>query len=287
MKRCAFLSTDNLEDFFVYDMMVAPHLESLGWEVEEVSWHDTKLNYDEFEIVVVRSTWDYQAHEKAFVECLKKIDRSSAVLENSLKTMQWNISKTYLRELNAKGIPIIPTIWCDQLSASDLDDPFSLLSCDEVVIKPYVSANSDFTYRLTPSELNAQILKITSEYSKKSAMIQPFINSIIEDGEYSLFYFNGEFSHAISKHPKQGDFRVQEEHGGELKVIKPSHAQFELAKSTLAALPDIPLYARIDIVDLGQHLAIIEVELIEPSLYFNMDSDAALRFAQALNNKYA
>ena len=286
MKRCAFLSTDNLEDFFVYDMKVAPHLEKLGWQVEEISWHDASQNYDEFNVVVVRSTWDYQQHEQAFIECLQSIDNSKAILENSLSTMQWNISKTYLRTLNQEGVPIIPTIWCDQLSTSDLEDAFSKLNSQEIVIKPYVSANSDFTYRLDAPSLKAQSAKIFEEYSNKSAMIQPFIKSVIEQGEYSLFYFDGQFSHAISKHPKAGDFRVQEEHGGELKLVTPTRAQFHLAQKTLSVLPDQPLYARIDIVDLGSQLAIIEVELIEPSLYFNMDEDAAERFALALHNKY-
>jgi len=287
MKKCVFLSTDKLEDFFVYDMLVAPHLERLGWHVSELSWHDTQQDWNQYDVVIVRSTWDYQQHEKAFLECLQRIEDSSCALENQLALMQWNISKTYLRDLHNKGVPIIPTIWCDELCHNDLNpDVFETLNASEIVIKPYVSANSDFTYRLNRDQLNAQKSRIVSEYKNKSAMVQPFLNSIVEEGEYSLFYFDGRFSHAISKHPKVGDFRVQEEHGGHLKLIQPSQKQLSLAEQTLALLPHPAFFARVDIVMTPKGLAIIEIELIEPSLYFNMDEQSALRFANAIHQKY-
>ena len=287
MPRCAFLSTDELEDFFVYDMMVAKPLNALGWQVEEVSWRDHGLEWNQYDLVVVRSTWDYQDDHEAFLAVLESMDSSSAQLENPLPLMKWNISKNYLRELAANGIPIIPTLWIDNLEYPAVEAAFAHFKVDEIVIKPRISANSDFTYRLNETQLAAQFSEIKSQCLNKEMMVQPMVNSIVEKGEYSLFYFDGAFSHAILKTPKAQDFRVQEEHGGSLQLVEASSALRALGQDTLKALPYPALYARVDIVELPDTLAIIEVELIEPSLYFNMDPSSAERFAQAIARKYS
>ncbi|MFT6087973.1 MAG: hypothetical protein ACJA11_003245, partial [Glaciecola sp.] len=115
MRKVAILTTDHLEDFFVYDRLLEAPLKSLGWESSEVSWHTKNHNWDQYDAVVVRSTWDYQAHCEDFLACLQVIDNSSAVLCNSMSLIEWNISKRYLKELENKGVPIIPTLWADEL----------------------------------------------------------------------------------------------------------------------------------------------------------------------------
>jgi glutathione synthase/RimK-type ligase-like ATP-grasp enzyme len=287
MRKVAILSTDDLEDFFVYDRLLEAPLSKLGWQPTEVSWHEQNHNWDQYDVVVVRSTWDYQAHCDAFLACLRTIENSSAALCNSMALIEWNISKCYLKELEVKGVPIIPTIWADELQGQHFTDAFDQLACDEIVIKPYVSANADHTFRLTRSKAKEQRDSILAEYSNRSAMIQPFLTSIVEDGEYSLFYFDSQYSHAICKLPAKNDFRVQEEHGGKLSSIEPTQEMFALAELTIKALPEDALYARVDIVSLEGKLMIIEVELIEPSLYFNMDDSSPEFFAQVFANKFA
>lgn len=287
MRKVAILTTDNLEAFFVYDRMLEAPLKSLGWELTEVSWHAKNHNWEQYDAVIVRSTWDYQAHCQDFLTCLQVIDNSSAVLCNSMSLIKWNISKHYLKELENKGVPIIPTLWADELQEQNFAAAFAKFGCDEIVIKPYVSANADGTYRLTPAQVTEQLPLIMQEYKERSAMLQPFLSSIIEEGEYSLFYFNSQYSHAICKRPAKGDFRVQEEHGGQLNSIEPSKAMFALAEQTIDALPEEALYARVDIVSLNGGLMIIEVELIEPSLYFNMDAASPAFFAKVFANQFA
>ncbi|MFT6328137.1 MAG: hypothetical protein ACJAYN_000056 [Bermanella sp.] len=287
MPKVAILTTDNLDAFFVYDRLLDDPLKSLGWESTEVSWRVKNHNWDQYDVVVVRSTWDYQAHCQEFLACLQIIDNSSAVLCNSMSLIEWNISKRYLKELEDKGVPIIPTLWADELHEPHFAAAFAKFNCDEIVIKPYVSANADGTYRLTPAAVSKQLPSIMQEYKQRSAMIQPFLTSILEQGEYSLFYFNSQYSHAICKQPAKGDFRVQEEHGGQLTSIQPSNAMFALAEQTIDALPEEALYARVDIVSLNAELMIIEVELIEPSLYFNMDESSAAFFAKVFATKFA
>ncbi|GLR69231.1 ATP-grasp domain-containing protein [Agaribacter marinus] len=287
MKRCAFLSTNNLEDFYVYDDMVKPFLTRLGWDVQDVSWHDKAVNYDEFDLIIVRSTWDYQAHAENFLACLERINASSARLENSLDLMRWNLSKCYLRSLHSKGVPILPSVWHDQFNLEAFKACYTSLQTDELVIKPLVSANADYTYRVHFEQLEDMHEELENAFSYRAFMVQAYEHSIEQVGEYSLFYFDHQFSHAIQKKPKVGDFRVQEEHGGELFSTAATKAMRQLARLVLDALPERALYARIDMLDTDRGLEIIEVELIEPSLYFNMDNASAERFAKVINNKYS
>ncbi|MBT1451756.1 hypothetical protein KJ365_12765 [Glaciecola sp. XM2] len=287
MPRCAFLSTDNLEEFFVYDDLVKPFLRRLGWAVEDVSWRNKYANYNEFDLVIVRSTWDYQDDPDAFVKCLERIDASSARLENPLSLMRWNLSKDYLKALAEKSVPILPTLWYEQYDSTMLNEAFEHFKSDELIIKPLVSANADHTYRFRKNDITPLTEILMTTFAERPFMVQAFESSIIKDGEYSLFYFDGVFSHAICKRPAQGDFRVQEEHGGQLEAIKPTDDMLLLAKQTINALPAPALYARVDMLNTSHGLAIIEVELIEPSLYFNMDVESAQRFANTIHNKHA
>jgi glutathione synthase/RimK-type ligase-like ATP-grasp enzyme len=148
-----------------------------------------------------------------------------------------------------------------------------------------ISANSDNTFRLTRSALAAQTELLDSIFQTTPCVIQPFLSSVVDEGEYSLFYFNGQYSHTIKKVPKQGDFRVQEEHGGQLHTVQPNAALLDTAEHVLGQLPESSLYARIDLLrskSTSPHTwQLMEVELIEPSLYFNMDEDSPERFVQA------
>ncbi|MBF7073617.1 hypothetical protein ISG33_09445 [Glaciecola sp. MH2013] len=288
MRKLAILSTNNLEDFFVYDRMLTEPLAELGWEAIEVSWHEKNHQWNQYEAVIVRSTWDYQAHCDDFLNCLNNIDKSSAILLNPLKLIEWNISKRYLQDLEGKGVPIVPTVWIENtLELEHFFAAFGKFSAQELVIKPYISANADFTYRVKKDEVEQRFEAISSDFDKRYAMIQPFIQSVVEEGEYSLFYFDSQYSHAICKQPAQGDFRVQEEHGGELSAIEPSDEMFSLGNKTIAALPHESLYARVDMIRVDGRLVIIEVELIEPSLYFNMDNHSAAFFAKVFAQKYS
>jgi glutathione synthase/RimK-type ligase-like ATP-grasp enzyme len=282
MGRCAFLTTNDLEDFFIYDDLVKPHLAKLGWSVDDVSWRNQDVDYNQFDLVVVRSTWDYQAFVGDFLQTLERIDKSNALLENSLALMKWNVSKSYLRDLESKGVPILPTIWLDSFGSEAIIGAFSHFNTAEIIIKPLVSANADFTYRLTEEDFLFKQQAIKTELGNRNIMIQAFEKTILLEGEFSLFYFDNEYSHSINKMPANGDFRVQEEHGGQLVSVEPTEAMFSLANKTIGALPEKALYARIDMLETSNGLAIIEVELIEPSLYFNMDKKSSKRFANAI-----
>ncbi|TPV54315.1 hypothetical protein FJ444_19210 [Aestuariibacter sp. GS-14] len=280
MKKIAFLSMDSLDDFFVYDDLLITPFGQVGYQVETVSWRNSEQDYSGYEAVIVRSPWDYQQAPQAFMACLEQID-SQTRLMNPLSLMQWNVDKRYLRELASADVAVLPTLWLDDYHHETLVNAFEAFGCDEIVIKPCISANADDTFRLSRADLDLRQAQLAQVFSKRPAMVQPFVTSVVEQGEVSLFYFAGELSHAILKTPKQGDFRVQEEHGGTLAVITPEQAVIASAEQALSAMPTGYLYARVDLLQHQGKWCIIELELIEPSLYFNLDDTSPQKFVDA------
>ena len=283
MSQIVFLSTDNLDDFFVYDELLIPHFEDIGWSVETISWHEQNVNWDQYDYVIVRSTWDYQQYPDTFLNTLEIINKSSAILLNPLELMSWNIEKQYLKDLAGAGIPIVDTRWGERFAPQDIHNALARFNTKEVVIKPTLSANADDTFRVSSSNMAEIMPSLLTTFAARRYMIQPFLSSVVEEGEYSLFYFGGCYSHAILKVPQQGDFRVQEEHGGQLLAVEANIAQQEIAQRALEAMPAQALYARVDLVRQENEWAIMELELIEPSLYFNLDTSSPARFVKALS----
>lgn len=285
LKKAALLSTDNLENFFTYDKLLIEPMKQFGWLAEEISWRDKTVNWSNYDAVIVRSTWDYQHDSENFIKVLHKIN-SSTHLENNLDLMKWNMNKKYLYDLQNKGVHIVETLWKNKFDRSDAVNYFEQLGAEEIIIKPNISASADNTYRLNKDALTASFDILENTFSKREFMIQPFIKNIIEEGEYSLFFFNGRYSHSVLKIPKDNDFRVQEEHGGNIQPVTASELIVISAQNIINKLPTIPLYARVDLVRVNNNqFALMELELIEPSLYLNKDSEAPLKFVKAFVEK--
>ncbi|MCW8091084.1 ATP-grasp domain-containing protein [Alteromonas sp. ASW11-130] len=285
MKKLAFLSTDHLEGFFVYDeLLIAPFAQA-GWHVDTISWHRRDINWDAYEAVIVRSTWDYQQHPEAFLKTLNEIDKSRAKLENTFTLQRWNLHKTYLKDLQKHGSMVVPTRWLSCFEKDKIEAQFRHWNTDYLIIKPTLSANADDTFKLSLAELNAKCDELMKIFANRQLMVQPFLDNIEKEGEYSLFYFNGNYSHAILKRPASGDFRVQEEHGGQLAVCSPNDDMLGAAEQALNAMPDTALYARVDLIRYEETWAIMELELIEPSLYFTLDAQSPQRFVEAFTQR--
>ncbi|NGP86787.1 ATP-grasp domain-containing protein [Fodinibius halophilus] len=284
MKRCAFLSMDNLDDFEVYDELLYEPLKNRGWEVDEVSWRNEETDWDQYDAVIIRTPWDYQDAPKAFIEVLKDIDASSAILENSLDTVKWNIDKRYLQDLHRDGIEIVPTLWKDEFHKEQLPSFFDELETDEIVVKPTISAGADNTYWIKQKNQSEYLEELAEVFEDRPFLVQPFMQNIVEEGEFSVFFFGDTYSHTILKTPKTDDFRVQEEHGGRLNKVEPEKSLLTIARKTLNNITPLPLYTRADYVRTAKNsFALMELELIEPSLYFNMDPESPERFADVFD----
>lgn len=282
MRQCAFLTLETRDGWVMDDDLAQEPLRELGWEMTTVPWSRPGMDWSRFEAVVIRSTWDYWQRFDEFLATLERIDRSGARLANPLETVRWNLRKTYLRDLEAAGLPVVPTLWSIGLEAGPDADRirrfFDELGTDEIVLKPVVSASAHDTFRLQRGDDLSEVARL---FAGREVMAQPFLATIVEEGEYSLFYFGGELSHTVLKSPKEKDFRVQEEHGGWIRPADPPAPLPDLGRRILEALPIQPLYARVDLVRSGSGFALMELELVEPSLYFRIVPGSAERFARA------
>jgi glutathione synthase/RimK-type ligase-like ATP-grasp enzyme len=283
VKNLAFLSLDQRGDFVIDDEHAVAPLADLGWNVFTVSWRQVESRWSDFDAVVIRSTWDYWHDVPAFLDTLATIDRVSR-LANPLGLVRWNLEKTYLQDLEDRGVAIVPTLWLNGLSPSELPRLEARLGCSDLVIKPTVGANGDDAFRLSAKDDEARVAQIASRFEGRACMVQPFRQRVLEEGEFSLFYFGGHYSHAIRKVPAEGEFRSQEERGARVLAVEPETGLGRSAEGALAALPLKPLYARVDLVrNESGVFEIMECELVEPSLYLRCDPHAPGRFARAID----
>ena len=285
-KKVALLSMDSLKNFYTYDKLLIEPMSKLGWNAKEISWRNESVNWNNFDAVIVRSTWDYQNDSEKFLSVLENINNSSAHLENDLELMKWNMNKKYLFDLETNGVRIVDTIWEKYFNSNNAYDYFNKLNSEEIIIKPNISANADNTFRISKENYINHIQDIENVFAQRDFMIQPFIQNIVDEGEFSLFFFNGEFSHCVLKKPKENDFRVQEEHGGKFRSVIPTEQQISIAKNIVNKLSVLPLYARADLVRIDDNdFALMELEVIEPSLYLNTDKQSPERFAKAFDTR--
>ncbi|MBO2455790.1 hypothetical protein J4573_52550 [Actinomadura barringtoniae] len=260
----------------VQDLLAA--LNDLGLKAEIVIWDDPDLDWDSYELVVVRSTWDYTTRRDEFLAWAEGVPR----LLNGPDVLRWNTDKRYLRELDEAGLPVVPTLW----------DPADLpADWPEYVIKPAVSAGSRDTARWTAgagdeSAARAHLERLRAE--GRTTMVQPYMSAIDTDGETALLFFDREYSHAARKAPilQVGTGVVDGPRGGQTVPVDATPEQIEVAERILAAVPGDLLYARVDLVpgpDGGPVL--IELELAEPNLFLQHGAGAAERFARAIERR--
>lgn len=264
------------------ELAVEPFRE-LGWRVDFVPWR-ADAKWSNFEAVVIRSTWDYYKHLDSFLKVLEHIDAQTRLL-NPLEVVRWNSRKTYLADLEERGVEIVPTLFADHLDPRRLETLFQRFQSDRIIVKPVVSAGAYRTFLLhrdiVASEERAAAVE---SFAHEGVMAQPFVESVLNEGEYSVFYFDGKLSHTVVKTPKLRDFRVQEEHGGTIQEVAPPTGLEASARRALEVIEPDPLYARVDLVrGSSDRWMVMEIELIEPSLYLRTSARASTRLAQAFD----
>ncbi|MFN0141718.1 MAG: RimK family alpha-L-glutamate ligase [Pyrinomonadaceae bacterium] len=280
MGEICFLSMDDLGWYVADDDLAIGPLSELGVDVSTLSWRQTKRQWSEFQSVIIRTPWDYQSSPDEFLSVLSEIEGQTR-LENPLDIVRWNLAKTYLRDMEERGVRIVPSIWRPKYSEEQFGFWRDVFGQEELIIKPVVSATAEHTYRL-----GAYDSSLESIFKTRPFLVQPFIPNIVDEGEFSLFYFNGRYSHAINKSPKANDFRVQEEHGGIITAIQPDDELLRAGEEVVREIEHDLLYARVDFVrDEHGKLCLMELELIEPALYLRMDAGAPKRFARAINER--
>ena len=217
--------------------------------------------------------WGYHHDVDRWLAALAGWPKGSP-LANSAALLAWNTRKTYLAELEAKGVATLPTMFLDRAGPDDLAAARERFGTDELVLKPQVSAGSHLTLRLRSGEVATL---------DRPAMIQPFLPAVAGEGELSVFAFGGRASHAIAKRALGGDFRVQPQFGAFTGPIDPPADALALAAAAVAACSEPSLYVRIDMLrDEAGTLRLLELEAIEPDLYLEHASDGGAAFARAV-----
>ncbi|HEV2682319.1 MAG TPA: hypothetical protein VGV14_17580 [Rhodanobacter sp.] len=262
------------------DSHLAISLQRLGIAPTACVWNDPAIDWSAFDAVLIRTTWDYFMHYGAFRDWLDRLDRLGVPTINDSALLRWNSDKRYLLELARRGVAIIPT---QLTSAAELPGVLAAMPGQQVVVKPSVSGGAWHTLRgsVGDAAFAAAVAQLPREHDY---LVQPFVPEIVSDGEWSLLYFAGVFSHAVIKRPATGDYRVQGQFGGSAEPIVPSAATLAAAERALAAVAAIGhgdhAYVRVDGVISAGHFLIMELELIEPLLHLAVYPPAAERLAQ-------
>lgn len=248
-----------------------------GVAFEVVYWDEADLSQQGFDLAVIRTCWDYTGRADEFMTTLETHERAGLRVLNSSQVVRWNARKTYLKELGASAIE---TVWADHADAHAVAQAFDMLDAAEVVVKPQVGAGSVHTVRL---KRNAWSEADLIEAPPGPAMIQPYLRAIETEGERSLFWFGGVYSHAIRKVPQAGSWLANIPGKTSFVAESPPPAALEAAEAARARSPKDLLYVRIDLV-LGDDGAwrVIEIEAIEPYLFLDFAPEGAARFVDAI-----
>jgi len=277
MKSIALLTAKNLDAHVVDESYLEKALMAYdNIKTEFVVWDDDSIDWSKYDIAIIRTTWDYTQKADKFLSVLNKINESGLTLFNPYLLISWNINKIYLKDLKSRGVPIVESFYFDEDSFEEL---VKQTKAQKFVIKPRVGASAEGIKIVDKDEL---IAFKNSNLSIDQFFAQPYLEEIHE-GEISYFFFNNEFEYAIKKTPKKGDFRVQEEHGGVITEHQPTKAELFEAKKAIEAVKDFkPLYLRVDAVQTKNSWLLMELEAIEPSMFFRVVKESANKFAKAI-----
>ena len=248
-------------------------------------WNDKNFDWNKTKYAIFRTTWDYFENFKEFLCWIKKTKKKTIFI-NSAEIIHWNIDKKYLIDLSKKGINISPTLFINKKTKTSLTSLFKKTKWKTAIIKPSISGAARHTYKITASNyLNYE--KIFNQLIKKECMLfQQFLDNVITHGEISLIFIGKEYTHAVIKKAKDGDFRVQDDHGGTVEIYHPTKDEILFGKKCLKAIPFQPTYSRIDIIkDNNNNPSLVELELIEPELWFRNYPEAAKKLAKEITKK--
>ncbi|KCZ94620.1 ATP-grasp domain-containing protein [Hyphomonas johnsonii] len=264
-------------DAFEHDHMMTalvPAFARLGMTVTDVSWDDPGARWEDYAAAIIGTTWDYWDRSAEFLDTLERIEGLTRLL-NSPSLVRWNSRKTYLRELEARGVRLIPTLWVDRMSPDVAAGAFDTFGSDDLVFKRQIGAGAKDQHRLARGAPVPDM--------PHPMMVQPFLSTIQDEGELSFIFVDGVFSHALVKRAASGDYRIQSAYGGIETAITPTEADLGAARDVLGKLESPPLYARVDMLRGNDGaLLLMELELIEPYLYPVEGPELGDRLAEAM-----
>ena len=273
-----------IKNVLTEDGLVEKALNKLGLRTTKKDWNDSDFDWDSTHIALFRTTWDYFDQFPNFNKWLEKV-KTKCTLINTYEQIRWNLDKHYLNDLKKWGVHIPKSEFIKRNSNISLEEISSNNNWNEIVIKPTISGAARHTYRLKNEEIKNFESKWENLISNEDFIIQEFQNNIIEKGEVAVMLFGGQYTHSVIKKAKSGDFRVQDDFGGSVENYQPSKEMIALAKKAIKQLKPTPAYARVDIIwDNQSKIAVSELELIEPELWFRFNESAADKLAAEIKD---
>jgi glutathione synthase/RimK-type ligase-like ATP-grasp enzyme len=281
-----FATSPQHADLTKDDRLAVLALEAAGLDVAPVTWGTRPPGMLAGDTVVVRSCWDYHLAPERFLAWLEALRADDIEVANGVDHIAWNMHKRYLLELQKEhGIAIPRTLLVQRGASTTLADALAAVGAREVVVKPAISLSSHNTRRMKSNAADRAVF--AAQVADEDVLVQPYLDEI-EEGELSLLFFGGAYSHAVLKRPARGDFRVQKDFGGEHTLARPPLDVIAQAGRVLRATGEDFVYARVDGVVADGRFVLMELELIDPVLFLEFGGDAAVRrFVSALTRRHA
>jgi hypothetical protein len=278
MLKVALVTWSGLPELSPGDRLLHDALVARGATVQAAVWDDPAVAWTSFDRIVIRSTWDYHKRVDAFAAWLDARAADGSPLWNPPALVRRNLHKRYLLDLAARGVPIVPTELVPRGTPRSLDAIRTARGWSRVVVKPAVAATA-FRTALDPDPA-----AFTELLADNDVLVQPFLEEVVRDGEWSLIFLSGRFSHAVLKRPRAGDFRVQNDFGGTAVATVPAPRLVAEAARVVDAIDSPWLYARVDGVIVNGTFLLMELELTEPALFLELSDEAVARFADLIDS---
>lgn len=273
---------DFINNVLLEDEILSKALIERGISTERVDWANKDYDWERTAIILVRSTWDYHDKWNEFLSFLKEM-KDKVKFINPIETLIWSMDKHYLLDLEKKNVHIVKSLIIEKDAKIKLAEAAMNFNKEEIILKPCISAGARHTYRIKKSRIAEYESIFKSLIEEEAMIIQEFQDNIVIKGEVSLMYFDGKFSHAILKKAKEGDFRVQDDFGGSVHDYIASDEEIQFGLYTINQIDPVPIYGRVDICeDNNKEIALIELELIEPELWFRNAPESANILADAI-----
>ncbi|MBS2021857.1 MAG: hypothetical protein JST92_05565 [Deltaproteobacteria bacterium] len=280
--RVALLTCEAWPELYDDEKFLVSRLRDLGADASVQVWTNPSVDWAQFDRIAIRSPWDYFQRIDEFRAFLTRLEALGARLENPVPLVRWNLDKVYLRELAGRGVRIVDTRFVEAGTKISLSALVAESGWQELILKPAISGGAWRTHKFHARDVAQHEASLAEFLPTTMALLQPFIPEIQTQGEWSLIFFGGTFSHAVIKQAKPGDFRVQAMFGGTFRRVEPPAHVLSAAQKALEAMPQKPLYVRIDGVERGGEFLLMEVEAIEPYLFFPAAPEAVDRYLGAL-----
>lgn len=273
-----------IDNVLLEDQLIIDALEVKGLKVYRTNWDNPDFDFTTTKYVLFRAIWDYFDRFAEFSGWLEKVSQQTKLI-NPAEQIVWNMDKHYLKDLEDAGINIVKTAFIEIGDQRTLKQAIDDAGWEHIILKPAVSGGARHTYRIEPGESDQYETIFKTLIAEEAMLIQPFLNNIMDKGEVSFMVFGGRYSHAVLKRAKSGDFRVQDDHGGTIHDYQASAEEIAFVQNVMEKCKTVPVYGRVDATwDNENALALVELEIIEPELWFRTAKKSPKMLVEALKN---